>query len=117
MMTAAPSFAKRLAMPSPIPPVLPVTDAQVLANKVDMVAIVVEACRIHQKAAHRMMQTLRAVDANVIGVILNDKTGTAAKYYGSYNYYGHKKYGGYYGESTPEEKPGFLKTAWEKLNS
>jgi tyrosine-protein kinase Etk/Wzc len=99
------------------PPVLPVTDAQVLVNSVDMVAVVVEACRIQQKAAQRMLQTLRSVDAQIAGVILNDKTGTAARYYGSYNYYGHKKYGGYYGESTKELKPGFLQTVWEKLNS
>ncbi|WP_035056431.1 polysaccharide biosynthesis tyrosine autokinase [Desulfuromonas sp. TF] len=80
------------------PPVLPVTDAQVLASLVDDILIVLEPCRVPRKAARRMIETLRAVDANVLGIALNDKSGKGFKYYGNYGYYGHKYYGGYYGE-------------------
>ena len=82
------------------PPVLPVTDAQVLASMVDDVIVILEPCRIPRKAAQRMVETLHAVEAKIIGVALNDKLGTGFKYYGNYGYYGHKYYGGYYGEST-----------------
>ena len=82
------------------PPVLPVTDAQVLASKVDDVIVVLEPCRVPRKAAQRMVETLHAVEAKIIGVALNDKSGKGFKYYGNYGYYGHKYYGGYYGEST-----------------
>jgi tyrosine-protein kinase Etk/Wzc len=80
------------------PPVLPVTDAQVLASLVDDILIVLEPCRVPRKAARRMVETLRAVEANVLGIALNDKSGKGFKYYGNYGYYGHKYYGGYYGE-------------------
>jgi tyrosine-protein kinase Etk/Wzc len=84
------------------PPVLPVTDAQVLASLVDDVLVVLEPCRVPRKAARRMIETLRAVDANVLGVAMNDKSGKGFKYYGNYGYYGHKYYGGYYGEGEVE---------------
>jgi tyrosine-protein kinase Etk/Wzc len=80
------------------PPVLPVTDAQVLASLVDDILIVLEPCRVPRKAARRMIETLRSVEANVLGIALNDKSGKGFKYYGNYGYYGHKYYGGYYGE-------------------
>jgi tyrosine-protein kinase Etk/Wzc len=80
------------------PPVLPVTDAQILSQLVDDVMIVVEPCRVPRKAARRMVETLRAVEAHIIGVALNDKSGKGFKYYGNYGYYGHKYYGSYYGE-------------------
>lgn len=80
------------------PPVLPVTDAQILAQLVDDVMIVLEPCRVPRKAARRMVETLRAVEANIIGVAMNDKSGKGFKYYGNYGYYGHKYYGSYYGE-------------------
>jgi len=103
------------------PPVLPVTDAQVLASIVDFALIVLEPCRIPEKAALQMVDTLRAVDAEIAGVVLNDKSGRGFKYYGSYGYYGNKAYGGYYTTDQYSKKEGAvvkgLKTVWEKLNS
>lgn len=103
------------------PPVLPVTDAQILAPKADINMIVIEPCRVPEKAALQMVESLRTVDAKIAGVILNDKTGRGFKYYGNYSYYGNKYYRGYYGESHEEEKDGAiiasLKKVWEKLNS
>ncbi len=90
------------------PPVLPVTDAQILATMVDDVLVVMEPCRVPRKAAQRMVDNLRAVDAKIIGVALNDKLGKGFKYYGNYSYYGHKYYGGYYGETKVVEDEGVM---------
>lgn len=103
------------------PPVLPVTDAQVLAPLSDLILVVLEPCRIPERAAQQMVESLRAVDGKISGVILNDKSGRGFKYYGSYNYYGNKYYRGYYGEAKDDfqEKPAIaaLKRVWDKLNS
>ena len=103
------------------PPVLPVTDAQVLAPKVDINLIVLEPCRVPEKAAIQMIESLKAVDAKIAGVVLNDKSGRGFKYYGNYSYYGNKYYRGYYGEENDDVKDGFfvagIKKVWEKLNS
>jgi len=74
------------------PPVLAVTDASVLTSLVDRVLTVVEAGGIKIKAAQRMVELLRSVDAPLAGLVFNDKTGKGASYYG---YYG-KRYGGNY---------------------
>lgn len=103
------------------PPVLPVTDAQILAPKADINLVVIEPCRVPEKAALQMVETLRSVDAKIAGVILNDKTGRGFKYYGNYSYYGNKSYRGYYGEENDEIQDGVIvraiKTVWGKLNS
>lgn len=103
------------------PPVLPVTDAQVLAPKADINLVVLEPCRVPEKAALQMVESLHAVDAKITGVILNDKTGRGFKYYGNYGYYGNKQYRGYYGEDANEGKDGAfvagVKKVWGKLNS
>lgn len=103
------------------PPVLPVTDAQILAPLCDLVLVVLEPCRVPERAAQQMVESLQGVDARISGVILNDKSGRGFKYYGSYNYYGNKYYRGYYGESADDtrERPAVaaLRRVWEKLNS
>ena len=103
------------------PPVLPVTDAQILAPKVDINLIVIEPCRVPEKAAMQMVESLKSVDAKIAGVILNDKSGRGFKYYGNYGYYGNKYYRGYYGEENEVDKDGafvaVVKKVWGKLNS
>lgn len=103
------------------PPVLPVTDAQILAPLCDLVLVVLEPCRVPERAAQQMIESLAAINVKPSGVILNDKSGRGFKYYGSYNYYGNKYYRGYYGESRDDfkERPAiaFAKRVWEKLNS
>ncbi len=102
-------------------PVLPVTDAQIIAPLVDINLVVLEPCRVPEKAALQMVETLRAVNAKITGIIFNDKSGRGFKYYGSYNYYGDKYYRGYYGEDDAELKDGAfvaaIKRAWGRLNS
>lgn len=103
------------------PPVLPVTDAQILAPLADINLVVLEPCRVPEKAALRMVEALHSVNAKIAGVILNDKSGRGFRYYGNYGYYGNKYYRGYYGEEHDVQKDGALvagvKKVWEKLNS
>jgi len=78
------------------PPLLPVTDAALLAPKCDQTLLVLEAGGVPIKAAKRMVELLHAGNAQVSGMIFNDKTGKAAEYYSSYRdrYYG--RYAGPY---------------------
>jgi Mrp family chromosome partitioning ATPase len=43
----------------------------------------------------RALQHLQNHEASIAGVVLNDKTGKGAKYYGGYSYYSNKYYNGY----------------------
>ena len=102
------------------PPVLPVTDAEILAPLADVNLVVLEPCRVPAKAALQMVKSLQDVGANISGIVINDKTGQGFKYYGSYSYYGNRNFAGYYGESLDELQDGALesliKKVWGKLN-
>lgn len=69
------------------PPVIAVTDATILATKVDGVILCVRASRTSVTVSQRTLQTLRNVNARVLGCILNDVDLT--KGYSSYGYYKH----------------------------
>lgn len=62
------------------PPVLPVTDARVLAPLADVLLMVVEPCRTQVAIVQQTIESLRAVGREIDGVILNDRSGLAAKY-------------------------------------
>jgi receptor protein-tyrosine kinase len=55
------------------PPVLPVTDAVVLATQVDGVVMVVRQGRTSRAAAGDAARRLNAVNANLVGFVLNDR--------------------------------------------
>jgi capsular exopolysaccharide synthesis family protein len=77
-------------------PVLAVTDAVVLSNKVDGTMVVIKAGETNRNAVLKTKEILKSVQASrLIGVVLNmvDTAKTGSHYY--YNYYG--KYGDYYG--------------------
>ncbi len=69
------------------PPVLPVTDAAVLAPAVDGVLFVVDLRRTPREAARRARQQLEAVGARVVGVVVNGLTSARSGYYHYSNYY------------------------------
>ncbi|MFL7794471.1 MAG: CpsD/CapB family tyrosine-protein kinase, partial [Anaerolineae bacterium] len=71
------------------PPVLPVTDAAVLAQNVDGVLLVVDAGETRREIAQHAVESLRQVGANVIGAVLNRVSAGKGGYY---NYY-HEYYG------------------------
>jgi non-specific protein-tyrosine kinase len=52
------------------PPVIAVTDAAVLATRVDGVLLVLEAGRTRRERARRAREILEKVKANIIGVVL-----------------------------------------------
>lgn len=64
------------------PPVLPVTDAAVLASLADGVLLVAEAGRTRQGAARRALETMQQVGANILGIAIN-----RASYRGRGGYY------------------------------
>jgi capsular exopolysaccharide synthesis family protein len=69
------------------PPVIAVTDATILATKLDGVILCVRANKTSLTVSQRTLQTLRNVNARVLGCILNDVDLT--KGYSSYGYYKH----------------------------
>lgn len=74
-----------------VPPVSSVTDAQILATKVDGTILVVRENKAEKEAVKQAVGLIRHVRAKIIGTVLNDVDGAAAGYYGYYGYYGKEK--------------------------
>ena len=64
------------------PPVLAVTDAVVLASRVDGVVLVIEAGRTRRDTINQTIERLRQVGANVLGGVLNRVPHKGKGYYG-----------------------------------
>ena len=79
------------------PPVLPVTDGQVLAGHVDSVVLVVEAGRTRKSDVKHAFTLLKPSRARILGVVLNKIDQTSKGYYYYHYYYrgGYGKYQGY----------------------
>ena len=69
------------------PPVLPVTDAAILAQAVDGVLLVIEAGETTQDAARQATESLQQVGAHLIGVVLNKVPMRRGDYYNHQEYY------------------------------
>lgn len=63
------------------PPVLGLTDADILANRADGAVLVLEAGRTHVDAARQAISNLQRAHANLIGVLLNRGRLEHEKYY------------------------------------
>jgi capsular exopolysaccharide synthesis family protein len=63
-----------------------VSDATVLAAKVDGVVLVIQPGRTHAEAARAMLEQLNRAGARVVGVVLNRIPRKRADYYGGYYY-------------------------------
>jgi polysaccharide biosynthesis transport protein len=72
------------------PPVLPVSDALVIAGMVDATLVVASAGESSRRALHRAYQLLRQVDARVVGMVLNNAEIESENSYG-YGYYHHSE--------------------------
>ena len=77
------------------PPILPVTDASILATKVDKVVLCYEIGRTSRDALIRAKTQLNSVNADIQGVVLNHikqtvEAGTTYPYYYWYRYYRRK---------------------------
>jgi polysaccharide biosynthesis transport protein len=90
------------------PPALVVTDANVLATRVDGVLLVIRPTVTKRAAVKHVIEQLRQVNANIVGVVFNDVNVRRSHYY--YRGYYYSKYGkGYhysesYGDSSPEHQ-------------
>lgn len=75
------------------PPVLMVTDAQVLSKYADGTLLVVASGEAEKDAVKRAKELLDKVEANIIGVVLNKLDTSRRGYYGYYYqyYYGHEQ--------------------------
>jgi capsular exopolysaccharide synthesis family protein len=108
-------------------PVLPSTDAVILASKMDAVVIVNQVGQIARGALRRAKVQLDTSKANIIGVVLNGlkpETGREYKDYGYYGYsysYGTEQdegmqswYKGLYNEWVPEQVRNLIKKVQRK---
>jgi Mrp family chromosome partitioning ATPase len=68
------------------PPVLPVTDAAVLAGKVDAVLLVVAAGGTTKREITRSIEALGRVDASIVGMVLNKAPESDSYAYYRYGY-------------------------------
>jgi len=98
-----------------VPPLIPVTDALIISSLADLCLMVLEPCRIPEKLLKRAMQLLHNHNAAIAGVVINDKTGKGAKFYGGYNYYNSRYYEGYYRRATDGPKPPLFKRVIAKV--
>jgi polysaccharide biosynthesis transport protein len=77
------------------PPVLPITDATILASKVDGVVIVVENEETTRAALSRACGVIRHSGGKILGAVLNKVDSRRDGYYGHYHYYGYYSKGYY----------------------
>ncbi|MFA5118450.1 MAG: polysaccharide biosynthesis tyrosine autokinase [Candidatus Omnitrophota bacterium] len=80
------------------PPILPVTDASLLAPKIDCVVVVYEIGRTSREALIRAKGQLESVGAKIAGIVLNH-TKPQTEAIATYPYYSHKYR--YYGKEEP----------------
>jgi len=81
------------------PPLLPASDALLLAPQTDGVLLIVKAGMINRSLVRKAVDQLRMSKANLLGVVLNSMDSRKEGYYYYYNkkYYS-KYYSGYYGK-------------------
>ena len=87
------------------PPAGVVTDAAVLAAKVDAVLLVVQPKRTPIGAAKQAMEQLQRAEANVIGIVFNNVSLRGSGYYYNGYYSGYYYHYEYDYQSEEEEKP------------
>jgi capsular exopolysaccharide synthesis family protein len=80
------------------PPVMPVTDARILAASADLTILVLRADKSTERMSRHARDGLLSVNANILGVVVNDMS--KRKREGFYGY----GYGGYYGRGEGEGK-------------
>jgi tyrosine-protein kinase Etk/Wzc len=95
------------------PPVMAVTDAQVLSQHADGVIVVLAAGQTQIELAKRTKQALLKVDAPIIGYVLNnfDVTKAYGSYYKYYRYYNY-----YYESKAKPKKKNFFEALSDRLS-
>lgn len=67
------------------PPILSVTDAQVIANKCDGVILVISGEKTYRERAKKAKEILENARAQILGVVVNQVKPKKNEYYGEYN--------------------------------
>jgi succinoglycan biosynthesis transport protein ExoP len=80
------------------PPVMPVTDARILAASADLTILVLRADKSTERMSRHARDGLLSVNANILGVVVNDMSKRKRE-----GYYGYG-YGGYYGRGEGQGK-------------
>jgi capsular exopolysaccharide synthesis family protein len=75
------------------PPIIAVTDAQILSTIADGVLLVASSGEVEREAINRAKDLLTRVNANILGVVLNKVELKGRRGYGYYNYYGNENEG------------------------
>ena len=81
------------------PPILPASDALVLAPHTDGVLLTIKVGKVNRKAAFKAVEQLRMADANLLGVVLSQADFDRDAYYKYYQKY----YADYYGNGNREK--------------
>ena len=76
------------------PPIVAVTDSSMISSEIDALVMVVKAGQTDRSAVDRAIDTIKNVQAPLIGVIMNGANpetlaGKYSYYYSYYNYYYH----------------------------
>lgn len=90
------------------PPLLAVTDAQVVGQLVDGALLVINSQKTGAGAIHRALESLLQINIPVMGAVLNRLSGSGRSYYYYYQYYSHDYYsdGGKSGGASGSGKSG-----------
>jgi capsular exopolysaccharide synthesis family protein len=84
------------------PPLLPVSDAQLLAATIKDVLLVVSLRRTQKSAMFQSLEALERVNANLLGIVANQARQAARGYYYGYGY---RDYSDSYGDEPTETPP------------
>jgi len=82
------------------PPVMPVTDSQILAAVSDITLLVLRAEKSNRKISQQARDGLMSVGARILGVVVNDASKSS-----SYGYYGYYDYGRRKKKNAGDRKP------------
>jgi len=77
------------------PPLVAVTDANMISQDIDSIVLIVKVGQTDKKAFHHTISNLRNISAPLGGIIMNAVTNKSS--YGSYYYYYYHQYYNYYG--------------------
>ena len=77
------------------PPLVAVTDANMISKEIDQIVLVVKVGQTDKKAFHHTIANLKHINAPLGGIIMNAVTNKSS--YGSYYYYYYQQYYHYYG--------------------
>ncbi len=88
-----------------MPPVIAVTDAMIMAKKVDMLALVIRVNNTEKAVVQRTKSMLENIGIQITGIVVNGII--HEKYYRGYSYYYYYYYY-YYGESGKKPKNGLF---------